>query len=69
MVRNSLKFVSYKDRKKIAADLKTVYQAPNETQAKDALCKVNEKWGKQYPLLTKSWFSWPCPRELDTQGP
>lgn len=57
MVRNSLKFVSYKDRKKIAADLKTVYQAPNETQAKDALCKVNEKWGKQYPLLTKSWFS------------
>jgi putative transposase len=56
-VRNSLKFVSYKDRKKIAADLKTVYQAPNETQAKDALCKVNEKWGKQYPLLTKSWFS------------
>lgn len=60
MVRNSLKFVSYKDRKATVADLKTVYQAPTEEQALNALAAFEEKWNPKYPLIAKSWRSnWP----------
>jgi putative transposase len=55
MVRNSLKFVSYKDRKKVIADLKLVYKAVNEETAKEALAEFEKNWGKQYPLIGKSW--------------
>ncbi len=44
MVRNSLKFVSYKDRKKMATDLKTIYRAVTVEQAESALTTFGETW-------------------------
>jgi len=55
MVRNSLKFVSYKDRKKIASDLKTIYRATTVEQAEEALGDFEEKWDGRYPMISKSW--------------
>jgi transposase-like protein len=56
-IRNSLKFVSYKDRKKLAADLKPIYQAITEEEAQEALECFEEKWSKQYPQIAKSWYN------------
>jgi len=55
MVRNSLKFVSWKDRKKIATDLKTIYRAATVDQAEDALKNFEERWDSRYPMISKSW--------------
>lgn len=49
MVRNTLKYVSYKDRKAYADDLKTIYNAPNEEIAHQNMERVTEKWNKVYP--------------------
>jgi transposase-like protein len=54
---NSLKFVSYKDRKKLAADLKPIYQAITEEEALKALESFKAKWGKNYPQIAKSWYN------------
>lgn len=54
-VRNTLKHVSYKDRKEFANDLKTIYQAPSEQTALKNLEKVTEKWEKIYQGSMKSW--------------
>ena len=54
-VRNTLKYVSDKDRKLFANDLKSIYQAPDETKALDALSRVTEKWSVKYPNAMKSW--------------
>ncbi len=60
MVRNSLKFVSYKDRKKIASHLKTIYRAATVQEAEAALDEFSETWDGKYPLISKSWRSnWP----------
>ena len=56
-IRNSLKYVSYKDRKKLAADLKPIYQAATESEAYDALESFASKWNKQYPQISKSWYA------------
>ena len=56
-IRNSLKFVSYKDRKELAADLKPIYQAVTEDEAQSALEYFEDKWGKQYPQIAKSWYN------------
>lgn len=56
-IRNSLKFVSYKDRKELAGDLKPIYQAVTEDKAQSALEYFEEKWGKQYPQIAKSWYN------------
>lgn len=55
-IRNSLKYVSYKHRKKVAADLKPIYTAVNEEDAHVALDSFEEKWNKQYPHISKSWY-------------
>ena len=55
MVRNSLKYVSYKDRKKVATDLKEIYAAVSEEEAKLALDSFEDKWDKKYPAISKSW--------------
>ncbi len=55
MVRNSMKFVSWKDRKKAVSDLKKVYQAPTEEQAQAALTEFEGTWGERYPMIGKSW--------------
>ena len=54
-IRNSLGYVSYKDRKKVAADLKLVYGSVTEYEALGALSDFDLKWGKQYPHIAKSW--------------
>lgn len=56
-IRNSLKFVSYKDRKELAGDLKPIYQAVTEDEAQSALEYFEEKWSKQYPQIAKSWYN------------
>jgi len=55
MVRNSLKYVSWKDRKELVSDLKTIYRAVTENQAETALDAFAKKWDKQYPAISKSW--------------
>lgn len=54
-VRNTLKYVSDKDKKVFANDLKTIYQAPSEKIAIENLEKVTEVWEKIYPNSMKSW--------------
>ena len=56
MVRNSVRFVSWKDRKKITADLKNVYRAATEEEAKGQLDRFAAKWDGQYPMISKSWY-------------
>ncbi len=55
MVRNSLKYVSYKDRKKVVEDLKEIYVATSETVAESALTSFENKWDKKYPVIARSW--------------
>jgi putative transposase len=54
-IRNSLNFVSYKDRKQIAADLKPIYTAATAEEALSELELFAEKWDRKYPLISKSW--------------
>lgn len=59
-VRNSCKFVPYKDRKAICADLKKIYGAVNLDEAEFAKEEFREKWDKKYPSILKSWDrNWP----------
>jgi putative transposase len=63
-VRNSSKFVSYKDRKEVCADLKKIYGAVNIDDAEYAKEDFREKWDKKYPSIMRSWdANWP---ELST---
>ena len=55
MLRNSFKYVSYKDIKKFASDFKAVYKAPTEEAALSELEGVKEIWGKKYPYAISSW--------------
>jgi len=55
MVRNSVKYVSYKDRKSLTTDLKKIYLAPSENAASEALEQFAEKWDLKYPTISKSW--------------
>ena len=54
-VRNTLKYVPEKDRKAFATDLKTIYHAPDENKALEALERVTEKWTPKYPNSMKRW--------------
>ena len=54
-IRNSLKYVSYKDRKAIIKDIKSIYQASNPEIAKEAFEKFKQTWNAKYPLSVKSW--------------
>lgn len=56
-IRNSLKFVSYKDRKQLAGDLKPVYAAATEEMALKCLEEFAVKWDQQYPYIAKSWYA------------
>jgi len=55
MVRNSLRFVSWKNRKQVAGDLKAIYQAATEDEASMRLDEFGEKWDDRYPTISKSW--------------
>ena len=54
-LRNSSKYVSYKDMKALMADLKAVYAAVDEPAALDALDVFSERWDKKYPKISQSW--------------
>lgn len=55
MVRNSLKYVSWKDYKAVTGGLKMVYQAPTEEAALMALDAFADVWDDKYPQISKSW--------------
>jgi len=54
-LRNSSKYVSYKDVKELMADLKSVYAAPDEDSALTGLQEFSAKWDKKYPKISQSW--------------
>jgi Transposase and inactivated derivatives len=54
-IRNSIKYVASKDQKAFMVDLKTVYQAETKDLAEFNLSRLEEKWGKKYPMVLKSW--------------
>lgn len=56
-LRNSFKYVSYKDLKAFSRDFKEVYTAASEDIALDKLYQLKDKWGKQYPFAIRSWES------------
>lgn len=55
MIRNSVRFVSYKELKPFCEDLKTIYTSKNEKAGYEQLQKIKEKWKSKYPTALKSW--------------
>ena len=55
MVRNSVKYVSWKDRKVICQDLKAIYTSATEQQAEAALDAFGKKWDSKYPTIAQMW--------------
>lgn len=55
MVRNSMKYVPWKDYKHVAADLKKIYQSATEEEALLALDQFSEIWDEKYPQISRSW--------------
>ena len=55
MIRNSVRFVSYKELKPFCEDLKIIYTSKNEKEGYEQLQKVKEKWKSKYPTAFKSW--------------
>jgi transposase-like protein len=54
-VRNATKFVSYKDRKRFCASMRTIYTAPTMEAAESALQEFDRAWGTRYPMSVASW--------------
>lgn len=55
MVRHSLNFVGWKQRKEVAADLRKVYTAATEVEAETRLAEFAEKWDDKFPMIARSW--------------
>lgn len=55
MVRNSLRYVGWKERKAVARDLRTIYSAPTEEAAMQALEAFENQWGERFPIIAKIW--------------
>ena len=55
MVRNSIKYVPWKDYKPVTADLKRIYQSVTEEEALLALTQFEERWDDKYPQISRSW--------------
>lgn len=56
-IRNSLKFVSYKEKKEMVEDMKLIYTASSEENGYKALLEFEEKWIKKYPSAVNSWIN------------
>ncbi len=54
-IRHSIKYVGSKHQKEFMRDLKMVYQADTKDLAEHHLIELDDKWGKQYPMVLKSW--------------
>ena len=71
LIRHSLKYVSWKERKAVARDLRAIYTAPNAEAAEQALAVFASTWDSRFPSISKSWrsrwenvipfFSYPAP--------
>ena len=60
LIRNSLRFVPWKDRKAVAGDLKRIYQSATVDEAEQELLHFGEQWDEKYPAIAKSWREhWP----------
>ena len=57
MVRNSLKYVTWKDYKAVTADLKQIYQSATEEEALLALDRFSDRWDDKYPQISRSWHA------------
>ena len=57
MVRNSVKYVPWKDYKPVTADLKRIYRSVTEEEALQALDEFSERWDDKYPQISRSWRS------------
>jgi len=57
MVRNSVKYVPWKDYKPVTADLKRIYRSVTEEEALQALTEFSERWDDKYPQISRSWRS------------
>jgi putative transposase len=57
LVRHSLNYVGWKERKQVAADLKTIYNAATETEAEQRLAEFALKWDAKFPTIAKSWHN------------
>jgi len=57
LIRNSLKYVSWKDRKLLATDLKDIYSAKTTQEAEMALEEFSRKWDNQYPSISQIWLN------------
>ena len=55
MIRNSTKYVSYKDLKEVTTDLKKIYSATNEEEGSNELEKFTKKWDNKYPVISDIW--------------
>jgi putative transposase len=55
LIRSSTRYVSYRDLKPVCQDLKALYQAANLEEAETAMKGIEEKWGKKYSHVTKTW--------------
>jgi putative transposase len=55
MIRTSLKYVTWQDRKQVVADLKPIYKAPTADEAERQLSEFEEKWEKKYPAISRLW--------------
>ena len=55
MVRHALSYVSHRDRKAVATDLKTIYQASTLDEAESQLTQFEETWATSYPVIARSW--------------
>lgn len=57
MVRHSLRFVCWKNRKEVAADLRKIYSSATVEDAETALTEFSDKWDEIYPTISKSWLT------------
>ena len=55
MVRGSLRYVSYKERKAVARDLRAIYRAPTLEAAEEALVAFEERWDARFPMISRKW--------------
>jgi putative transposase len=55
LIRSSMRYVSYRDRRPLAADLRPIYTAPNADAARSELERFDEQWGARYPMIADAW--------------
>jgi putative transposase len=55
LVRYSLSYVSHRDRKEVATDLKAIYQGATLEEAEHQLAEYEQRWAMTYPVIAKSW--------------